>query len=106
MTLPYRSILTFEDLNKDLILACQKEMEILKNKNYFLYDRIRTKMEICEGAGHIHLTVWVGDKFTVSYVIQNDDEREAMHWENVDLLRDLIQDQDIISSTLKDTNDT
>lgn len=87
--------MTFEDLVKD----CEEEMQRVQRKNFILCERVRAKMEVCRNSGHIHVHFWLRDKFSVSYVIHNDEQREAMHNENSDLVRDLIQDKEVIDST-------
>lgn len=90
--------MSFKKLNATLLRHCERELEQIESRNFLLEEKIWTKLEVC-GDSHIHITVRVGSVVTARYVIRNEDDRRLMHYENLYLVRDVIEDKHVISST-------
>lgn len=86
--------------NSELLKDCEEELEYLQRRSILLYEKISSKLDVCRN-GHIHITVLVGGLIKTKYVVTNEEDRILMHHENRTLIKDLIEDADIVSSTVE-----
>lgn len=84
----------------ELLRNCEEELEHIKRRNIFLYDKIQSKLTVCRN-GHIHITLLVAGLIKTRYVVTNEEEFLVMHHENKTLIKDLIEDTDLITSSSK-----
>lgn len=85
-------------MNATLLRHCERELVQIESRNFLLEEKIFTKLWVC-GDTHIHITVRIGSIVKAHYVIRNEDDRRMMHYENLYLVRDVIADEDVITST-------
>lgn len=91
----------FEERNKTLLRQCERELEQIESRNFLLEEKIFTKLWIC-GDTHIHVTVKIGGLLKAHFVVRDENDRRLMHYETLHLVRDVIADEEIVTSTSKD----
>lgn len=85
---------------RELVAKCEREIDMVTNRNFLLDEKICAHMKICIKQQHIHIDFFTRSlKF--SYTIGNEDDRERMHTENFELVNELMADIEIISTTVQ-----